>query len=238
MRIAVITPVFRAAEADLAACLGSVERQTLACDHFLVCDGDGSVVAADRPNLQVLRLPRPHQDVGNAARAIGSVSAICQGFDAIAYLDADNWFDEDHLERMCALQARTGAAVCSSGRRLRCGNGSLLGTCPEVDGERFVDTNCLFLTREAFRFAADWFLMPRDYAHVGDRYVWKRIRESGISRHHEPHPSINYRTRYESHYLYFGRQPPPDAKTALVSKKVGRDLTLPNWSGSSSMKPD
>src|SRR5207244_1055632 len=98
-------------------------------------------------DVQVLRLPQPHRDYGNTPRAIGSASAIAQEFDAIAYVDSDNWYEPDHLERMVELQLQTGAAVCSCARALHDLDGQMLGLCPEVDGETFVDTNCLFLTR-------------------------------------------------------------------------------------------
>src|ERR1700722_9337974 len=94
MSIAVITPFFRTPSGWFQQCLDSVARQTTACTHVVVCDGSplpSDVKMTDA--VQIVTLPKPHGDFGNAARAIGSVSAVCRGFDAIAYLDSDNWFE-------------------------------------------------------------------------------------------------------------------------------------------------
>ncbi|HYV35664.1 MAG TPA: glycosyltransferase [Gemmataceae bacterium] len=216
MKIAVITPFYQTPENWLEKCLASVARQTLACTHFLVCDGDEPKLSTAPEQVQVLRLPQAHQDFGNTPRAIGSVSAISQGFDAIAYLDSDNWYEPDHLQLLWEAHQRTRAAVCSSSRNLFDLEGSLLGACPEVDGEHFVDTNCLFLTRDAFAFVAAWYLMPRTRVEVGDRYVWQAIRKAGVSRHHVPQATVNYRTRHQAHYRHFGMTPPPQAKQIKI----------------------
>ena len=66
--------------------------RTVPCTHIVVNDGGEPPEIADNARTQLIHLPTAHRDVGNAARAIGSVTAICQGFDALAYLDADNWY--------------------------------------------------------------------------------------------------------------------------------------------------
>ena len=140
LRIAVITPCRNAPRAWLDQCRQSVLAQTLPCTHIMVNDGAELPDVDGGGPMQIIHLPRPHQDAGNAARAIGSVSAICQGFNALAYLDADNWFEPNHLETLAVLHRASGAAVCSSTRNIYRPDGRLLGRCPEVDGEQFVDT--------------------------------------------------------------------------------------------------
>jgi glycosyltransferase involved in cell wall biosynthesis len=220
MQIAVITPFHQTPTALLEKCLASVAQQTTASTHFLVCDGDQPDQIAMPAAVQVLRLPRPHQDFGNAARAIGSISAICQGCEAIAYLDADNWYEPDHLQLLCEAHNRTGAAVCTSGRTLYDLNGERLGVCQEVDGDTFVDTNCLFLTRRAFGVVAAWYMMPRSRVEVGDRIVWKAIKDAKLNRAHLERPTVNYRTRHRAHYLRFGKQPPPGTKHITVTVRL------------------
>jgi cellulose synthase/poly-beta-1,6-N-acetylglucosamine synthase-like glycosyltransferase len=212
VKVAVVTPYYQTPKAWLEQCLASVSRQTVPCTHFLVCDGDMIGEAEMPTGVQILRLPLPHQDMGNAARAIGSVSAICQGFDAVLYLDADNWYEQDHVRLLLEARARTGAAVCSSGRNLYDLQGRLLGRCPEVDGEQFVDTNCLMLTRQAYGLVAAWYLMPRSQLEIGDRVVWKAIKDAKLTRSHHDQPTVNYRTRYLVHYRHFQKEPPSGAK--------------------------
>ena len=160
----------------------------------------------------MIHLPRPHIDAGNAARAVGSVSAIRQEFDAVAYLDADNWYEPNHLESLAELHRETGAAVCSSSCDLYRPDGTRLGRCPEVDGDGFVDTNCLFLTRKAYAAVATWYLMPAGRKLVGDRVVWESILDMGLLRADSDLPTVGYRTSYHGHYVHFGVAAPAEAK--------------------------
>ena len=62
--------------------------------------------------------------------------------------------------------------------------GELLGRCPEVDGNRFVDTNCMFFTPPAFGFLAYWFHMPRELSKAGAGDRWSRmakLRQTALS---------------------------------------------------------
>jgi glycosyltransferase involved in cell wall biosynthesis len=212
MKIAVVTPVYQTPRPWLEQCLASVRGQTVPCTHFLVNDGDESLKAQDFPETEFLQLPRPHADNGNAARAIGSVSAIARGFDAIAYLDADNWFEADHVQKLVELHQRTGAAVCTAARNLVDLEGLLLGRCPEVDGERFADTSSLFFTRAAFGLVAVWYRMPHALTAICDRVVWKAVLDEDYSRAHSNVATVNFRTGYRVHYTHFGKTPPPGAK--------------------------
>jgi glycosyltransferase involved in cell wall biosynthesis len=213
MRVAVVTPRFREPRAWLDRCLESVRRQTIPCTHVVVDDG-GDPTPDD--GIERIVLPAPHADFGDAARAIGSVSAIVRGYDAIAWLDADNWFAPTHLQTLLALHVRTGAAVVTSARMLHRLDGEVLGPCGEVDGERFVDTSCMMITRAAFPIVAEWYLMPRERHVVGDRVVWRRIVESGLTRAHTGIPTLSYRTPYRVHYESFGVPPPEGAKDTVL----------------------
>jgi hypothetical protein len=216
MKIAVATPVYQTPRPWLEQCLASVRGQTIACTHFLVNDGDDSLKAADFPGVEFLPLPAPHADYGNEARAIASLSASGRGFDAIAYLDADNWFEADHLQQMTALHERTGAMVCTAARNIVDLEGCLLGRCPEVDGETFVDTSCLYFTRAAFGLIGVWQRMPRSLSAIGDRVMWRAVKDGNYSRAHRAAPTVNFRSNYRAHYMYFGKTPLAGAKHVHV----------------------
>jgi glycosyltransferase involved in cell wall biosynthesis len=227
LRIAVITPCHNTPQAWLDRCRQSILAQTLPCTHILVNDGgEPPRVDASGP-MQIVHLPRPHQDAGNAGRAIGSVTAICQGFDALAYLDADNWYEPTHLETLAALYRATGAAVCSSTRNIYRPDGTLLGPCPEVDGEKFVDTNCLFLAPAAFAAVAAWYLVPRGQVLVGDRVVWRTIKNMNLRRAHTGLPTVAYRTNYRFHFDYFGVAAPAGAKLLVWDQALQRMVASP-----------
>lgn len=208
MRVAVITP-YRGERAELlTACCASVAAQTHAdCTQIVIADG-GAPIPVELPGTQIIRLDHYHDDYGDTPRSVGSMSAIGQSFDAIAYLDADNWYQPDHITRLLALHAHTGAPVCSSGRSLHWLDGRYLGPCPEVDGENFVDTNCLLITRAAFALVLTWAAMPPELHAIGDRVVWAAVHAQRFERTHHGAPTVAYRTPWAWHYRCFGHTPP------------------------------
>jgi glycosyltransferase involved in cell wall biosynthesis len=208
MRIAVITPYYETPPDWFAQCLDSVVAQTLPCTHIVIADGIADPLVDDYP-VQHIVLDTNHGDYGNTPRGIGSVSAMGQGFDAIAYLDADNWITPDHLERLVSASEQAGnTAIASCARNLVRLDGSLLQRCPEVDGEAFVDTSCLFLRRPAFSVIPVWWLTPAKYRWVGDRVLWQHIVKMKLPRVHSSHPTLQYRTSFKSHYRRMGEEPP------------------------------
>jgi len=215
MSVAVITPFCREPEDWLRTCIDSVRRQTFPCTHVLVADGAETPDWLP-PETQLIRLPQPHRDYGNLARAVGSASAIAQGFHGIAWLDGDNWYEPDHIESLWRLHLETEASICTSSRTLVKLNGETLGLCVECDGKSFVDTNCFLLTRAAFRLIHEWYLVPREQAPVGDRVFWNAAIRSGLRHAHSGRPTVVYRTPYVVHYRRFGAIPPEGAKPNSV----------------------
>jgi glycosyltransferase involved in cell wall biosynthesis len=217
LRVAVITPYYQEAEDVLRTCYDSVRRQSYACTHFLVADGSPRLDVLTWPAEHIV-LPRPHEDLGNTPRAIGSLAAMNQGFDAIAFLDADNWYCPDHVEAMVDLHRRTGAAVCTAGRTIHRLDGSLLYVDKhDCDGQKHVDTSCLFLTRPAFRLLPLWAMMPQQLSPIGDTVMWQTILQRRLAHAHSPRPTVAFRTQYQVHYRIAGETPPPHAKSNAES---------------------
>jgi len=212
LNVAVVTPYYRANRTWLEDCHRSVLAQTHACTHILVADGPAEP-AVRSFEAQHIVLSATHADFGDTPRAIGSISAARQGFDAIAYLDADNWYEPDHIESLVGLHLASGASVCTSGRMLYRLDGSVLGECPDVDGRRFVDTNCLFITRAAYSLVTVWWTMHPDLHAVDDRVLWHAVRRRGLSHAHTGRPTVAYRTGFAHHYHRAGEIPPAGSKT-------------------------
>lgn len=226
MRVAVVTPYHREAPTILQQCHASVVAQGHACTHVLVADGYPMAEVAGWP-AQHLVLPYSHDDNGNTPRCIGALSAMNQGFDAVAFLDADNWYEPDHIAGLVALQARTGAAICTAGRSLRRLDGSVLAAHDDwSDGERMTDTSCLLLERRAFRLLPVWALMPRQLSPICDRVFWTAVRRSGLPRAHLPRPTLAFRTQYALHYRDRGERPPAGAKGPETT-----DVAVHWWNG-------
>jgi len=233
MKVAVITPYFCEERQLLLTCIDSVREQTYPCTHILVADGEPQPWLTQH-SVQHLKLDTNHADYGDTPRGIGSLSAIRQGFDAVAYLDADNWYSSDHITTLVSLHRETGAAVCTSRRNLHRLDGSLLGPCSDVDGEKFTDTNCLMLTKAAFGAVSAWMSIPAEFHCVGDRIMWSHILNHGFSRVHSGQATVAYRTAFKFHYRRFGETPPPGSKTgAAISNAIKRlqilDLSRRRW---------
>jgi FkbM family methyltransferase len=213
MKVAVVTPYYRESDEVLSTCLDSVRAQTHKdCRHFMVSDGFPNALV-DAYETTHVKLPAGHGDNGNAARCIGAFAAIADGFDAIAFLDADNWFRPDHIERLVALQARTGAALCTSGRSIHRLDGStLIAQDRESDGVAFADTSCLCFFRPSFDLMPLWGYMPRSVGPVCDKIMWDAVRVRGISRAHDPEPTVAFRSQYAFQSKAAGETPPEGAK--------------------------
>jgi hypothetical protein len=235
MKIAVITPYCREDLATLQRCHDSVLSQSVACDHFLIADGYPRKEVATWRAIHFV-LP-PHTDYGNTPRLIGSVSADSLGYDAIALLDADNWFEAIHIETLLALRSLNDAVVVTCARLLvDATDHSILGTCRESDGDTFNDTNCYLLARPAFPLFRAWTTIDTRQGIVGegrvlaDRVFWYRIKRSGLSRIHSPRPTVVYTASWAANYRQFGREPPDKSKVLVRSKNgyqiVSYDETL------------
>jgi FkbM family methyltransferase len=212
-QIAVITPYCQELDDVLRTCLESVARQTYPYSrHFLVADGFPNPLVAGWDARHIV-LPNAHGDNGNLARAIGAMAAISEGYDGIAFLDADNWFREDHVARLAALHKDTGAAVCTSGRSIHRLDGTLMYVDQsDSDGQSFVDTSCLCIFRAAFDLVPLWVMMPRALNPIGDQVMWQAVLERGVSRAHTIEPTLAFRTQYAVHYKNIRENPPPRAK--------------------------
>src|SRR5262249_19239467 len=145
LRVAVITPYYREPTEVLRHCHESVLRQTFPCTHLMAADGHPREDVS-RWAVEHIILPGPHHDCGNTARGLRALSAMNRGYDAVAFLDADNWYHPDHIESMVDLHRRTGAAVCTASRTIHRADGSLMcAGGEESDGESHVDTSCFFI---------------------------------------------------------------------------------------------
>lgn len=219
MRVAVITPYHKEALPFLQRCHESVTRQTCPCLHVMVADGFPVDDVARWPADHVV-LPQAHNDIGSTPRLIGSYHAIGLGYDAVAFLDADNWYREDHVAALVRLCTENDAGFASSGRMLCRLDGSPMAPCGATDPDVFVDTNCMFFARPAFPLLAHWTLMP-SYAHVvGDQIMLDQVIRSGVRRVHNPDPTVFYRCGKAGIYRMLGEPVPPGVQPRLELKEV------------------
>ncbi|MDX2270704.1 MAG: glycosyltransferase [Cyanobacteriota bacterium] len=209
-RVAVITPYFDEPLQILRQCHESVVRQSVPCEHIMVADGiprseiDGWAV-------QHIKLPKNHNNKGDTPRAIGGALAVAQGFDAITFLDADNWYQPDHLASLLALHETTGAEICTTARTLHRLDGSLLPFREVEEGGSHVDSNCLMIFPPAFRLFSLWGHIPQPLSPIDDRIIWQGIQKLGFRCAFTGQATVAYRSRYASHYRAVGEPPPANA---------------------------
>lgn len=213
MRVAYITPYYKEEPEVLERCVKSVEAQTIKSDHFLISDGYPQDWLTSRVARHIL-LGKSHGDYGNTPRGIGAQLAISEGYDAIGFIDADNWLDPNHTEECLttAIGNYGAPANCDyvvARRRFIRPDLSVLHA-PE-DGS-LIDTSCFFFLRGAFSVLPTWNLMPKEFSNIGDRIFGKRIREAGLNSATNKAVTVNYLNLWATSYENVGETPPPEAK--------------------------
>jgi glycosyltransferase involved in cell wall biosynthesis len=211
-RVAVVTPYYREPLAILRQCHESVLAQNADFDHFLVADGH-ALDEIDDWDVKHVRLPSAHGDGGNTPRSVGSLLADAEGYDFIAYLDADNWFHPSHLDSLLGTFEATGASVCCAKRTFHRGDGSQLKIAePAEEAGTHVDTSCLFLHRAAFGACSAWHRMPRPLKGMCDRIFYSALQHARHSIAHTGQRTVAYRSQYAVHYTTAGEAPPANCK--------------------------
>ncbi len=210
MKICVVTPYFETSDEWVSQAHASVCAQTIPAHHILVCDGSRPAQIEDFKGTHVV-LQRNYRDYGNTPRLIGCYQAMAMEADAIAFLDADNWYYPDHLEGLLKYVAEHRLDAIASARMLHRLDGSAMGVCPTVDGRTYVDTNCMLVMKPAFRHMIAWTLLSQDVAAVMDQFVWKHMQDAGTRMGFVNRPTVAYRTRHLAHYQQAGEEPPPEA---------------------------
>lgn len=209
-KVAVVTPYHNENIDVLTRCHRSVVAQTYGnLQHFMVGDGNSNPVIQNWSNIQHITLPRSHNDAGATPRTIGAISAFSQGFDAVAFLDADNTFENSHINAMLSLFGSRDLVtatrnICDLSGRV------LYADTIESDGENFCDTNCLFLSKNCLYLLPYW-IVPPEYRLWSDRNFWGALVQANLKRVHCKTPTVNYYTRWAWHYQHAGQTPPEES---------------------------
>jgi hypothetical protein len=219
MRVAVVTPYFKEAPETLARCIGSVQAQrsdlhNFEVVHLLVADGHPQDWL-DGEGVRHLRLDRSHADYGNTPRSIGGVLAASEGFDAIAFLDADNWYEADHVQTCLDTVYRAAEPVdyVVARRRIVRQDGSVMPIVASDDASFVhVDTSCYLLLWGAFHTLGLWGTMPKALALVGDRVYRQALAGAGLRFAAAGHATVNYLCTWESFFRAIGEPVPDYAK--------------------------
>jgi glycosyltransferase involved in cell wall biosynthesis len=210
MKVAVVTPYFNEPHEWLWRCHESVLKQTYPATHLIVADGRPSEAVASWA-CQHTVLPVTHADGGDTPRGIAAISALNQGFDAIAFLDADNWYAPNHIETCVDACRQSGSAVAFASRQIVLSTGQL---CPfediDVVEKRHVDTSCFFICKEAALMAVSWGLVDPAVWQACDRIVFRAIQQRKIPHTWTDQRSVFYTSHWGAHFAAMGLSPPED----------------------------
>ena len=209
--VAVLTPYFKESLATLQRCHASVREQTIRCEHIVVADGHARA-ELDHWGLRHIRIATPSSDFGDTPRRIAGEAAIESGFDAVVYLDADNWLRPRHVESLLACRRARGALLCHSARTFHRIGGTLLPLLWKGDNVDHVDTSCVFVAREAFELLPLWGAWPRELSRIDDRMFWQAALARGFSQAFTGALTTCYEASHVSYYREVGEPAPAGAR--------------------------
>jgi len=186
---------------ELQQAINSVCAQTYPCQHYIFFDGvdDSGLlsVQAGPHGLPIFhRCTLPVRTGGNGMMNGGIVaaSAFLVQEDLICWLDDDNWFEPDHIEKL--VEAKGDKPYAYSLRALRNSDGSFFANDDfESIGHHggFIDLNCYLMERNiAVQIAPLWYKTTGELM-IGDRFVYQALRENNLESACSGLYSLNYR---------------------------------------------
>lgn len=227
MKIAVITPYYKESIDLLRKCHESVLAQNIEIDHFFIADGFPNN-ELNRWDIKHITLSESHGDNGNTPRGIGAMLASSEGYDFIAFLDADNWFHPNHISSLVELWNKTQADVCCS-----------LTSIHTLDGEEMVglqvsdqltcqhvDTSCYFMHRNSFGALNIWLDMPKILSPVCDRIFFAGLKQKKYKLAFSHKKTVAFRSQYKADYLAAKLRPPLNAKENVANEAEQYLLSL------------
>ena len=227
LRVAVVTPYYQEPTAFLAKCIESVRRQSYPCKHILVRDGGSATLPAVSEQALQLNLPAPSRDWGNTPRALGGLLAQAQGVDAVAYLDADNWYARDHIEKMVRAHETSRCPVVACKRQFFTYDEKFMDIYELAEARHHhVDSSCYMIFKAGFAALGAW-IMPKHIAPIADRVFFAKLLSAGQQIHFTDEATVCYRSRAADHYHAAGLPAPHNPKTQSAYEGAIRYMKSP-----------
>jgi hypothetical protein len=219
MKVAVITPYYKEPLRTLNRCMTSVAAQDYPVTHYMIADGFPNN-DVPRPGVKHIVLADAHGDNGNTPRGIGAMSALNSGFEAFAFLDADNWFAPNHVSSLVSAVKRHNAAVAISGRNIVLPDGTPVpGDDPEDVRGSHADTSAYFITARAAFLLPIWAMMDQPTSPCCDRVMLAAIRHFKVPHVWTQKKTMYFESNYSIHYRMANR-PVPDKVNDIDMPKV------------------
>ena len=218
MKTAVITPYCKEDLATLRRCHLSVRDQYADCRYFLVADGFANETA-QQWDCEHISLSKPHCDNGNTPRGIGALSAINQGFEAIFFLDADNWYCPNHVSEGLRLKTEDpDIDIAVLGRHIVLPDGTSVPPDPEDENKSHVDTSCYAFFESSFGLLPLWAMMPTFLGPICDRIMLFAAQSKQYRLAWSPEKTCYFVSNYRSHYVRAQRTPPANTNDSNMAE--------------------
>lgn len=182
VKVSVITATYNRHDLLVNRCIPSVEAQTYSnVEHIIVSDGPEE--ETENISLQLGRNWRSFsngESFGAIPRLVGAYMATG---DYICYLDDDNEYEPEHVERLVEYIEKHGVDFVYS--QMKTTDGIKIGSTPPRHGT--IDTN-LILHKAELLNTATW--RPSGYADDWD--IVERWLDSGATWKHLPEVTVKY----------------------------------------------
>jgi glycosyltransferase involved in cell wall biosynthesis len=224
-KFAIVTAYFKEEKYLLERCLRSVRQQSVAADHIVIADG-APQAWLDEAHVRHITLDRSHGDYGNTARGVGALLAVAEDYDAIGFLDADNWLELDHIAQCLAAAATVSGEPCDYVIAQR-NHKRPDETTIAVDDEpiiEHVDTNCFFFLPGAYHMIQRFAMIPKQLSIIGDRLFYKQLQAQQLRAAIVPVKTVNYQCMWESIYRSVSETPPDGAKPGVDQRPIAEWL--------------
>lgn len=206
LKPAIVTPYYKESFEVLRRCHESVAQQSMKSKQFFIGDGVSSAFI-DQWDSTHLSLPKNFADNGNTPRSVGAVMAASMGYNPIFFLDADNYFLDNHVQEALSLKAQTPKLdVIFSGRIIRLDDGSTFHPAPEDKLRLFADTSTMCFFESAFPLLHLWALIPNCLSPICDRIMYESIRAKKLSFGWTQKPTMIFESHYKCHYQAAARK--------------------------------
>ena len=207
MRPAVVTPYYQEDAETLRRSHLSVVQQAVSATHFLVGDGVHNSLIEEFDAIH-FSLPVNSADNGNTPRCLGALMAASLGYNPIFFLDADNYFLDDHIQQALALKTLDPSLdVVFSGRIILLDDGSTFAPAPEDRMRLFADTSTMCFFRSSYRALGLWGLIPSGLSPICDRIIYESISSMGLSVGWTGRNTLVFESHYKTHYQAARKQP-------------------------------
>ena len=206
-KVAVVTAYAKESTETLLKCIDSVKSQTVQCVHIMIADGFPNASIVELSNQHLLHISLP-DNIGFNQCGVGVELAFALGFDVVGILDADNWYEPDHMATSLDSINNKNADVVFAKRKVVFPDGEVLSVeDPQDNTGAFADTNCLVLTRKVAAITPVWLMWPKAFGAGEDRAVSICIRMLNFNVLMNPHETVWYQTNWAHHYKLQNKTP-------------------------------